>query len=325
MKLLKRKEAGYFYGAVVLSVIFATLLIYDAVNCKNENVTLYRERTLTQAGEYMAMSTKNGTIDENVLVENIKTGFDTSASVYCVVAVDGEIIFAKDKATTSQLKDTSYDRYFGAPDVTYGQGEVRCNFTAELSDKRTYLVSSVTGKAGEKEITLAICSRKDYVEKQGKFNLLIQHVSLYSVLFALTCMALTFFQLQAKKRLIKQIDDMKAEMTQNRLQIETLETEKMRGQELEMNDKNCGFLSKKTMLAILGVMTPEQKKASCRVKIHTGSDDELLKIAVLLDRTNRKGCVSCLWEEDVFLIVLLNGTREDAKDFVNHIYDSFEQ
>lgn len=325
MKLLKGKETGAFYGAVVLSVVFVALFIYDAVNCRNHNILVYTERTQTQAGEYMAMAAKNGTIDGNALVEAVKSNFDTSASVYCVAAVNDRIIFVKDKATTAQLKDDSYSRYFNMEAAVDVEGDDSCNFTTKLSDGRTYLVSSVTATSGKDKITLAICSRKEYVEKQGKFDLLIQHVSLYAVLFALACITIAFFQMQGRRRLARRIEELKNEMTEDRLHIENLETEKNRGQEVEMNDRDSGFLSKKTMLAILGLLTWEQKKASCRIKISTGSDDELLKVAVLLDRTNKKGCMSCLWEKNKFFVLLLNGTQEDATAFVNHIYDSFEQ
>lgn len=325
MKFLKRKEAYYFYGAVVLSIVFVALLIYDAVNCKNQNLLVYAERTQTQLDEYVAMATQNGAIDENLLVEKIKSNFDTSASVYCVVAVNGKITFVKDKATTTQLKNNSYDDYFKESNSKTLESPADLTFTTELPDGKTYLVSAKRFTSGRKEVKFAICSRKEYVEKQGKFDLLIQHVSLYAMLFALACITIAFFQMLARQRLVSQIEALKGQMQEDRIQIENLETEKARGQELEMNDKNCGFLSKKTMLAIFELLTPAQKAASYKVKIHTSNDDELLKVAILLDRTNKKGCMSCLWEEDKFLIVFLNGTKDDASAFVSHIYNSFEQ
>lgn len=298
MKKLNIKEFGFFYLAIIVSLIFAGLLIYDAYNIKIINVSLYKQRTDAQAKEYMKIDELSEDTSGQI-IEFIDKNFNTSASVYCIVSDGDEIVFVKDKQTTSKLKDSSYSKYMA--DIENGNEK--------------YIVSTAASKLNDVMIT--IVSKEEYIVKQGKYDLLIQHVHLYSILFALACVAIAYFQMRRRKRLAREIGNLHEEMAVDRKHIESLVDKKNNEQNADMNNKSSGFMSKKTMEAIVNLLTDKQKNACCKIMLKVSNEDELLKMVVLLDRTSKKGCISCLYEENTFMIILLNANNDDAKIFIS--------
>lgn len=323
----RNKNAAAFYGAVVLSVVFVVLFIYDAVSCRNTNLSVYSAQTEQQAAVLLGDALEGGADGvKDRLIRSIENSFDTSASVYCVIAVDGQVVFEKDRATTEKMKEISWEDYMnGQGDSIWLESPAKGTRRSTLPDKKVYLTSGISAQAGEETIQLGICVRLSYMVKRGQFNLLVQHISLYALLFGAAFISLSFFQRLNYAKLQKAVKSMEEKMAQERKKIEVLEAEKDRLQGVDINDKSSGFLSKKTVETILGLLTPEQKANSCKIKIGIKEQSRLLEMAVLLDRMNIKGCISCLWNEDTFFMILLNGSVEDAKQFVKQMFHRYEK
>lgn len=323
----KNKNTVAFCGAVIVSVLFVALFVYDAINCRNKNLAVYSAQTEQQASILLsdALAGESGSVKDR-LIRAIENSFDTSASVYCVVGINGQVVYEKDRVTTEKMKEISWEAYMnGREDSVWIDSPARGTRRSTLPDKKVYLTSAVSAEVGEELIQLGICMRQEYLVKRGQFDLLIQHVILYTLLFSSAFIAITFFQRMNYSRLQKSMKIMDNKMIADRKQIELLETEKTRQQDADINDKNSGFLSKKTLETILGLLTPAQKAASCKIKIRMQDQSHLLEMAVLLDRMNTKGCISCLWNEDTFFMILLNGSTEDAKQFVKQLFNRYEK
>jgi hypothetical protein len=320
----KQKENYGLYAMVVLALILCVLLIYDAINCRNQNMYLYASNMEKQAQEYLYMSKLSGEDVNEELVRVIGDNFDTSASVYAIAAADDDIFFVKDSYTTSQLSDISFNTYVDAGNAQYLPSPAAASFVTKLDGKKYIISMAATSNNGGTTL-LAIASRWDYVEKQGKYNLLIQHVCLYALLFAAASITLVFFQNVKLRNQLKQINSLKDTMAKERVTLDELVSEISAGQNRNMNEKNSGFLSRKTMMSILDSMTKEQLKKSCTITIKVTGEEEQIKTVVLLERINKKGCISCLLESNTFLMLLINNELEDARRMKGQLAHCYEQ
>lgn len=325
MKHNKKFSVLTLAGAIVISLVFIVLMVVETMSCRQRNLCVYASYDEQLATGMLSMAAKNDKPAE-YLVQSIKDSFDTSASKYCVVALNEDIIFQKDDTTTKRLEDTGLAQFLnGRGDAKVLDNPAQSTSEVTLADGKKYLVASASHNTDDGRITLVICSRKDYVVKKGEFDLLSLHVVLNIVLMSIAFVAIVFFMNVMNKKLSRKIEQMSVVAISDRKQIENLEEEKTLLQQSDINDKSSGFLARKTVETILQTLTYEQKAASSKLKIKTYSESDRINMAIILDRINIKGYISCLWSEDTIFIVCLNQTEDNARRFFDTLVERYER
>ena len=89
-KAKKKRPSKYLViMSIVLSVLCMVLLVFDVLQCRKANLTL----SCKEKEAYLQAVAYSCVFEPEKLVEYIQSQYPTSASDYCFVALDEEIVF----------------------------------------------------------------------------------------------------------------------------------------------------------------------------------------------------------------------------------------
>ncbi len=159
----RRSSKNITVMSVVLSTICLVLSVVDVYGCVKNNLVSYSNtmesylKMLITNGSYKANEVEGSIVDGIVVA--IENEFPTSASFYCIVAVDDEIVFLRDKSVTSNTHDVMFSEYLNLETdnsilvTDYGRSLI-----SELDNGNKYLISKENIDTGNEVITIAICT-----------------------------------------------------------------------------------------------------------------------------------------------------------------------
>ena len=319
--------------SVVLSVLCLSMLLYDTYGCMKRNLAIrceQKEAYLNILIEYA--STQEGQPDQSVedgIIDFIEQKYPTSASDYCFVAVDGTLVFLRDRDLTAKLQERDMEAYFGFSDESE-RIDTAYDYTAVVERSgREWYVSRYDLNADGKVVTVGICVSKDYMMADGDFDLMLQHVILYMVLFSVAFIVSVIFLSHREKENMVMEQKLTEQLAENRRLIERLGEQIEAQSDMEFQ-RQTGFCTKKVVEQVLEQLTEEQKEKSCKVTIRmlTAEPHLIVRYSVLLERMKVSKSVCCLWEKDEFMVLILNtdeaGARNFAKQFLLQYQKMFQ-
>lgn len=327
----KKRKAGKYLVAmsVILSVLFLGLLLYDAYNCLARNLNA----KCTQKEEYLKVVIDNGNYQADVLGKSVEEGivdfiereYPTSASDFCFLALDGRLVYLRDKNTSKGLNDVRVDEYFNL-----SEGEIKMetqgNTVRVLINGGRYYISRHDVDTGNGVITVGICVSESYLIGESGFDTLTQHIVLYMVLFSVAFIVSVIFLAHRDKENAAMEKKLSEQLVENRKLIERLGEQLEAQSEVDYQREN-GFCTKKTVEKVLEKLTEKQRKKSFRIHILVEEQTPLLLVrcSVLLERLKVNKSICCLWEENEFLIVLLNTEETGAQNFIKHFLLQYQR
>ncbi|MBB2182483.1 hypothetical protein H0486_06310 [Lachnospiraceae bacterium MD1] len=338
MKRIVKDDNTAKNGRILLSVILFCILIFvlvvlDIDNFTKNSIAVYtasqEERVLDMMYSATEISELNTQSYDTNLVEMIKSNFSTSSSIFCFVAKDDQIIFLKDDNTTLSL----LDKYSGKLEdvirpldkegfrIEGHSGSLR----AKLYDHRDYYVSVASYTYDNVNYKLGICSREYYLTTKMKMQLLLLHVYTYLTLIIIAFISLTFFLLQKTKKDRLKINQLESETANSRLLIDKLNEDILKITINKTSNRTSGLLAKDLVESIIHNLSEEQKKQTFKVciKIQAPRQELYTNVAAQLDRFYVDNCISCLWSENEFLVLLPNSSYRDAKYFIQVFHQQY--
>lgn len=307
--------------SVVLSVLCTCLMVFDVVTCRETNLV----NACLEKEKYLQAMAYSGNYETEGIIDYIKETYMTSASDYCFVAVDGELVFVRDDNYTESLEETNLKKHF---DIS--------NRTQKIEGcKKAYVVTSEGSvwnlichdiKLAEQTMTLGICVRNEFLVSTGDFDILLQHSVLYMVLFSIAfIVSIVFLSSREKENRLMEIK-LTEQLQENRRLIERLGERLEAQSEMEYQKEN-GFCTREVVSQIMDKLTAEQKEKSRKlvIRMKETSSASIVKYSVLLERMKVNKCVCCLWEEDTFLVLLLNTDEHGANNFVKNFLLQYQK
>lgn len=311
----------------ILEVI---LVICDVISAFNHNLSLYNRQQEQKIIHIFSDSIERVENREasltDIMISNIKREFPTSSSVYCFVAVNDQMIFIRDSNTTKELlkkNKISIEEYLNqkyTPPVT-SDNQVGWTEKVVFNNKTKYFVSMGESSYEEGVITLGICSKEDYIIKKSRVDVFLLHIGMYILLFAIAFISTTYFLLRRIKSNQTEIGELENELANNRQLMEQLHEEVWKATNSNSSNTLYGFLGKEIVNDILSKLTEEQSMLTMKVflRFDSASNEMLINIAFLLERISIFKSVSCLWNENEFLVVLLNVEEKDGELFEKYL------
>ena len=327
----KKLKAGRYLiiMSVILSVLFLALLLYDAYNCLVRNLNA----KCSQKEEYLKVVIDNGNYQADVLGKSVEEGiidfvereYPTSASDFCFLAVDGKLVYLRDKNTSKGLNEISVDEYFNL-----SEGGVKMqtegNTVRVLINGGRYYISRHDVDTGSGMITVGICASESYLIGESGFDTLMQHTILYMALFSVAFVVSIIFLAHRDKENAQMEKKLSEQLVENRRLIERL-GEQIEAQSEVDYQRETGFCTKKTVEKVFERLNDKQRKKSCLIHIYMEEENPamLVRCSVLLERLKINKSICCLWEDDEFLIVLLNTEETGAHNFVKHFLLQYQR
>lgn len=331
----RRSSKNITVMSVVLSTICLVLSVVDVYGCVKNNLVSYSNtmesylKMLITNGSYKANEVEGSIVDGIVVA--IENEFPTSASFYCIVAVDDEIVFLRDKSVTSNTHDVMFSEYLNLETdnsilvTDYGRSLI-----SELDNGNKYLISKENIDTGNEVITIAICTDAEYMMKNGNFDILLQHLVLYLVLLSIAFITSVIYLNFRDKENIRIEAELNNKLIENRILIERLGDKIDNQNNSDITDRSGGFYTEEVIEQVISSLTEEQKEKSRKVTIKFSNNDLQLAVrySVLLERMRVTKSIFCLREEDEILVVMLN-TEEDgvnnfAKQFIMQYQNMFQ-
>lgn len=316
--------------SVVLSVLFLGLMLYDTYGCMQHNLTIGCE----EKEAYLKILVENGNDQDELsekspeekMIDMIEGEYPTSASDYCFVAVDGELVFLRDRDFTGKLKERDMETYFGLTDET-PRIDTAYDYTAVVTmNGSNWYVSRYDISVDEKIVTVGICVNQNYMMASGNFDVLIQHVILYMILFSVAFIVSVIFLSHREKENIAMEQKLTEQLAENRRLIERLGERIEAQSDMEYQREN-GFCTKRVVEQVLERLSDEQKKKSRKVTIRMESAEPhlIVRYSVLLERMKVSKSICCLWEDQEFLVVLLNTDEAGARNYVKQFLLQYQK
>lgn len=307
--------------SVVLSALCIILTVIDIYSCLRNNLVAYCNsmemylEAMIDDGGYRADSF--GKPIEEGLIDFIKTDYPTSASTYCFVGVNGELKFVKDENSTSKLDDKYIVDYFNIDEDTQTVDTAYGYTVNPVVDGERWFVSMYDINTDDRIVTVGICTNENFVIEGGNFDIMFQHIMLYMILFSIAFVVSTIFLSHKEKQNVKMEEEITNQLVENRMLIDRL------GEKIELqanNDYNrdSGFCTRKVVEQVMMKLSPEQKNNTMKIyiKLETKEPHLIVRFSVLLERMRVGKSVCCLWEDDEFLVLMLNTDEENANNFV---------
>ena len=324
MNQTKKKQRPSKYliiMSVMLSVLCIGLMVFDVMSCRETNV-INRCREKEQYLEAMAYS---GNYDVESIISYIEQTYATSASDYCFVAVDGNLVFVRDANYTKSLEETAFKQHF---DITGRTGKIEgCRNGYEIvQDGAMWQLICYDIELPEQLLTIGICVRNDFVISEGDFDILLQHSVLYMVLFAIAFIVSVVFLSNREKENQRMEEKLTDQLVENRRLIERL-GERLEAQSGMDFQRENGFCSREVIAEIMAELTEEQKAKSSKIVIRMKEPDPqtIARYSVLLERMKANKCVCCLWEAHEFVVLLLNIDKNGANNFIKQFLLQYQK
>lgn len=331
LSIRKNKSSKYLITiSIALSIMFMGLLALDAKVCRDKNeIRVSRDRE-----QYLEMIIDNGNYQANIfgkapeegIIDFIGQEYNTSSSDFCFVAVDGEIIFLRDQNVTSKLDKVNYMTYFHLKPNAEALDATCPNTSRIVWNGDRWLLSKYDVENVNNTITVGICVNEAYVRMNGYFDTLMQHVLLYSFLFSVAFIACMFFLVHRETEKFKVEEKLTEQLIENRKLIERL-GERIEEQADTDYRLERGFCPKKVMTGVLDKMTPGQKNKSYIITIELDNAEQylIMRYSILLDNMRIGKFICCLWEDNKFVVLLLNSDVNDAQNFVKQLLLQYQK
>ncbi len=319
--------------AVIIAVLCIVFTMMDVSACRKRSLEHYgenaRQQLLLLAGGAGSDAAKESLPLSERLIQTIGETFETNSRSYCIVGKEETLLFVRDERMTEEMYDKSVTDFLGAWESH--ATETPWVETRKLPDERSYIVAGICMEAEEGLVTAAICTREDYVIKQGDFDVLQQRLFVYLVLTGIAYIASVSFLSGKDAASRKQKSELQKQLVNDRRIIERLGTKLEERSTGELSEEEGGMCSREILDGVLAALTPEQRKKSRKMMVYLEEKDTLLlsRISVLLDRMLKDVSVCALWGENSFYVLLLNvedeGAVNFAKQFVLQYQNMFRQ
>lgn len=319
----KNKYNNALYAVILFCIIEAVLMVGDIWSSINHNLLIYgsqQEQLIsTMLSSYLLIDRDHEGSIKDTIISNIKEDFPTSSSVYCFVALNDKMIYIKDQSTTQELlnkNEISVERYLNqkGKKTVILDNPAKKTIQVVMDDNIKYYVSMDTISYRGDVITLGICTKVNYIIKKYSFDILVLHLGTYFALFVIGFISTAYFFYKRVKQDKLDIEELKNELSNNRLLMDKLNEEVWEVTSSEMSNNLYGFFPKGVVQNVLSNLTIEQSKLTLKIFIHINSPGKeiFINIAALLERFYIIKNISCFWNEEEFLVLLLNATNKDA-------------
>ena len=307
--------------SVVLSVLCMGLLLFDVMQCREANLA----QSCKEKETYLKAMAYSGNYEPEAIIGYIKQEYPTSASDYCFVAVDEKILFMRDENFTKSLDEENVQAYFGISKHTPKVSGCANSYSV-LLNKAPWYVIFFEKNVGNQKLMLGICSSETYLISEIDFDILLQHSVLYMALFSVAFIVSVFFLSHREKENAEMEQKLTEQLVENRRLIERL-GERLEAQSSMDYRRENGFCTKDVIVGIMEKLTPEQRAKSQKIeiKITEINPQAIVRYSVLLERMKVSKTVCCLWEDDTFLVLLLNTDEDGATNFIKQFLLEYQK
>jgi len=307
--------------SMVLSVLCMVLIVFDVIQCRKANLTQVCE----EKESYLEALAYSGNDMPEEIIAYIEKEYPTSASDYCFVAAEEEFLFIRDENFTKGLDEKNVQAYLGISEHTPKVEGCRNSYSVMLGGTPWY-VTMHEEKTQEQNLLIGICVSENYLISESDFDILLQHSVLYMALFSVAFIVSVVFLSYREKENEEMEGKLTEQLVENRRLIERL-GERLEAQTSMDYRRENGFCSKEVILGIMEKLTPQQRMKSQKIeiKVNESSPQAMVKYSVLLERMKVSRSVCCLWEDDMFLVILLNTDESGASNFIKQFLLEYQK
>ncbi len=307
--------------SVALSILCIGLLVFDVVQCRETNLA----QICSEKESYLQSMVRSGDYDADGLIAYIQEEYPTSASDYCFVAKDGQLVFVRDDNMTKNLKETGVRAYFGIKDQRMESIKGGAVYPAYFNGGEWYVICH-NEETDAEMLMVGICVNKEYLIAGGDFDVLLQHSFLYMALFSIAFIVSIIFLSHREKENALMEQKLTTQLTENRRLIERL-GDRLEAQSGMDYQRENGFCNKEVVAKVMGQLTPEQKERCYKVRITLEKTEPqaYVRLSVLLERMKVNKSICCLWNEAEFLVILLNTDEDGASNFIKQFLLEYQK
>lgn len=306
--------------AAVFCLIWVVLIFYDIRSYSANMYEWYRNQQADTAEQYLKEAERISSATreplKTTLAKIIEEDYPTSAGNYCFLAVDGQVIFEKDRG----YKSTPLKEYLNISSNEPLSGNLEDAFTGKyrISDGKTYIVSMVKHEVSDGICMMGIATSENYFYQLFDTRTLQFHMFFYTGVMVLLLMAASYHVSSKLKQNEEQIARQEMELASSRQVIDRLNEDEKYSQ--------SGFLSKDMVVKLMDNLTDEQLKACIKIKIDIISEDYGLvaNVAAILAKLQYKKTISCIWNEREFRVLLLNADMQETCQFLQQFYQMYQ-
>lgn len=322
---MKRKRGPVFVCLLILfcGVILASFRVGALRNEKKILETYSRSQEKTVADVVSAAGREDSFADRAAAL--LQKSLETSASVYGCISRDGNLIFLRDESTSRTVNGTPFEREFSRLDGSDPfSPEVKNTFRAVAKNGEVCLVSMQHLSLGGHDFGVGIVSRQSYVLRrygvdESERNLLILILLPELALLFSCCFLLN--RLGAVQRRAVQLSE---EERDDRFYIEELTENLKKYRDIRPRQSLC---PKDVVSTVIGSLTEQQKHSAGKLTLRVPSDgrDIMGKVMELISERNTGNCLACLEDENTGLILLLNTTEPEAREWKDFLQNNLQQ
>ncbi len=307
--------------SIILSVLCMVLLVFDVIQCREANL----RQSCKEKETYLDAMLYSGNYTADGIIAYIESEYPTSASDYCFIAVDEEIIFIRDVNFTKGLTENDLQAYFGISEHTPKVEGCKNAYSVLLGGASWYVMYR-KAIVDEKEMVIGICSSESYLISEGDFDILMQHSVLYMALFSVAFVVSVFFLSHREKENAAMEEKLTQQLVENRRLIERL-GERLEAQTGMDYQRENGFCAREVFEGVMEKLTQEQRLRSRKLEIRmrNTSPEAIVKYSVLLERMKVSKSICCLWDDDTFLVLLLNTDENGASNFIKQFLLEYQK
>ena len=243
---------------------------------------------------------------------DITRNFQTSSSMYCIVAKEDNIVFLRDETSSINLNDERLSSLFIDNKST--------------KDQQTYIISQVEAKIEGNHYTLVVCTRKTYLEKQIGYDKLQLHVLGIFVIYALILLVMNFILFYVIRSKEKRILRLESDSKQNRTIINKLEEDKTKNYVYSIKKEKSNFYHTTVINEVIAQMTLEDELNCIQVDIyiHNLKMEHFVMITKILSDNQTEGILSCYWKDNQFKVLLLHANKEKVQQFIDYFLNKYQ-
>lgn len=307
--------------SIALSLLCMGLIVFDAIECREVNL----RQKCKEKEAYLQALAYSGNFAEEDMIAYIQQQYPTSASDYCFVALDEEIVFLRDDNFTNGLTENNMLAYFGISEHTPKVEGCANAYLVQMGGAPWYVLFWET-TVEERELAVGICISRSHLISENDFDILLQHSVLYMALFAVAFIVSVVFLSRREKENEEMEEQLTRQLVENRRLIERL-GEQLDAQSSTDYQRENGFCSREVVAQIVERLTPLQRIKSQKIEIRMKevTPEAIVRYSVLLERMKVSKCVCCLWEEDTFLVLLLNTDKDGCTNFITHFLLEYQK
>ena len=309
----KRANVFLIVTAVVLSVLVTFLLIYEAVNVKNKSI----DRLLYEKAAYLKLfveDTEEGP-DIDSIIEKIEISYPTSASDFCFVSLNGELIFIRDADLTRNEAGKNADTVLGITDKgSRIEGGYVTN--ADFSG-RDFRVVRMFEETTEGELSVGIAISEATLMSSGDFDIQIEHIAVYMLLLSISFIVSVIFLAHKENEMKRYEAILKQKLEDNWVLIGKL-GERVESKAEDHENAQYGFTTKDVAKQVLESLDEKQREGSRRIDIRLleCNQTNIVRYTVVLERMKTERMICCLWDDDMFSVIMLNTSDTAVNNFV---------